>query len=111
VRRIASYARSVAGLADSDAVAGRICRDAAAELAHSVITALERVGEESDPVVCGIGGVLRADAIAGPFAAELRGRWERVDIQDPLGSGIDGAALLRDVSRDSALYGLIARSA
>ena len=110
VRRIASYTRAVADLASSDDVAGRICRDAAAELAHSVITALERVGEDTAPVVCGIGGVLRADAIAGPFAAALRERWERVDIRDPLGSGIDGAALLPGISRDSALYGLIARS-
>jgi N-acetylglucosamine kinase-like BadF-type ATPase len=110
VRRIASYARTVADLAGSDDVAARICREAAAELAHSVITALERVDEDSAPLVCGIGGVLRGDAIAGPFAAALRARWERVDIRDPLGSGIDGAALLPDVGRDSALYPSISRT-
>jgi N-acetylglucosamine kinase-like BadF-type ATPase len=111
VRRIASYARVVAELASDDAVARQICEDAARELAHSVITGLERVGEgeEDAPVVCAIGGVFRSDAVAGPFAAALRARWERVGIPDPLGSGIDGAALLPGVTPDSALYGLIAR--
>jgi glucosamine kinase len=54
--------------------------------------------------------VLRADVIAGPFVDQLRRRWEQVDIRTPLGSGIDGAALLPQVAPDSALYGLIARS-
>jgi N-acetylglucosamine kinase-like BadF-type ATPase len=112
VRRIAAYARVVAELASDDTVARRICEDAASELAHSVITGLERVGEaETDaPVVCAIGGVVRSDAVASPFAAALRARWARVGILDPLGEGIDGAARLPGVSADSALYGLIARS-
>jgi hypothetical protein len=72
---------------------------------------LRRVGEAErpDPVVCGVGGVLRSEAIAGPFADQLRRRWEHIDIRPPLGSGIDGAALLPDVSAGSALYPLIAR--
>jgi N-acetylglucosamine kinase-like BadF-type ATPase len=112
VRRIASYARAVAELAGTDEVARGICTAAAQELAHSVITGLERVGEaeEDAPVVCAIGGVFRSDAVAGPFAAALRARWKRVGIPDPLGSGIDGAARLPDVTADSALFGLIARS-
>ncbi|HEV7742373.1 MAG TPA: BadF/BadG/BcrA/BcrD ATPase family protein [Pseudolysinimonas sp.] len=113
VRRIAGYARAVAELAaEGDPVASTICAGAAHELAHSISAALMRVGEADrpDPVVCGMGGVLRADVIAGPFAAELRRRWERVDIRTPLGSGIDGAALLPAVAADSALFGLIARA-
>jgi N-acetylglucosamine kinase-like BadF-type ATPase len=112
VRRIAAYTRAVAELAATDEVAAGICTAAARELALSVATGLERVGEagQAAPVVCGIGGVLRADAIAGPFTAELRRRWERIDIRTPLGSGIDGAALLPDVAADSALRGLIASS-
>jgi glucosamine kinase len=111
VRRIASYARVVAELAPTDAVAAAICAEAGRELAHSVMTGLERVGEagQTAPVVCGMGGVLRSDAIAGPFARELRARWEQVDIRSALGSGIDGAALLPEVADDSALYPLIAR--
>lgn len=113
VRRIAGYTRAVAELAgDGDPVALTICADAARELALSVETGLRRVGEADrpDPVVCGIGGVLRADAIADPFTELLRRRWERVDIRQPLGAGIDGAALLADVTADSALNPLIARS-
>lgn len=113
VRRIASYTRSVAELAaDGDPVALHICGEAARELALSVETGLRRVGEAErpDPVVCGMGGVLRADVIAGPFRDLLRRRWERVDIREPLGAGIDGAALLPDVPADSALHALIARA-
>jgi N-acetylglucosamine kinase-like BadF-type ATPase len=112
VRRIASYARIVAELAASDEVAAAICAEAGRELALSVATGLRRVGEDvhTAPVVCGIGGVLRSDAIAGPFAAELRRRWDGVDIRPALGSGIDGAALLPAVAEGSALRGLIARS-
>lgn len=111
VRRIAAYTRVVADLAATDEVADRICRAAAHELALSVETGLRRVGEAErpDPVVCGMGGVLRADAIAGPFAAELRSRWEAVDIRTPRGAGIDGAALLPEVGTGSALRALIAR--
>jgi hypothetical protein len=66
--------------------------------------------ERPDPVVCGMGGVLRADVIARPFRDLLRRRWERVDIREPLGAGIDGAALLPDVPDGSALHTLIARA-
>jgi N-acetylglucosamine kinase-like BadF-type ATPase len=113
VRRIAGYTRAVADLAaEGDPVAQHICGEAAGELALSIETGLRRVGEAErpDPVVCGVGGVLRADAIAGPFRDLLRRRWERVDIREPLGAGIDGAALLPDVPAGSALYALIARA-
>lgn len=112
VRRIAAYTRVVAELAATDAVSARICADAGRELALSVVTGLSRVGEgaQEAPVVCGVGGVLRSDAVTVPFAQELRSRWEGVSIRPPLGSGIDGAALLPRVATTSALYPLIARS-
>jgi glucosamine kinase len=112
VRRIAAYTRHVAELAGADAVAASICDDAARELVLSVTTGLERVGEADgpSPVVCAIGGVLRADAIASRFAEQLRVRWPEVDIREPLGSGLDGAALLPAVAETSALRGLIADS-
>jgi glucosamine kinase len=112
VRRIAAYTRAVAELAATDEVAAGICAAAARELVLSAATGLSRVGEadQESPVVCAIGGVLRADAIAGPFAAGLRERWPAADIRSPLGSGIDGAALLPDVAPRSALRGLIAAS-
>jgi len=113
VRRIAAYTKHVAELAATDEVAASICDAAARELVLSVATGLERVGEADGPtpVVCAIGGVLSADAIASRFAEELRGRWPEVDIREPAGSGLDGAALLPDVGKKSALRGLIADSA
>ena len=102
----------VADLAATDEVAASICDAAARELVLSVATGLARVGEADgpSPVVCAIGGVLRADAIARRFTDELRRRWPEVDIREPRGSGIDGAALLPDVAETSALRGLIADS-
>lgn len=117
VRRIAKYTRNVAELAATDEVAASICDAAARELLLSVATGLERVGEaeQPSPVVCAIGGVLRADAIASRFTAELRARWPEVDIRESDGSGLDGAALLPAVaqtaeSQAGALRELIADS-
>jgi glucosamine kinase len=112
VRRIAAYTRHVTELAATDEVSASICDAAASELVLSVTTGLERVGEAKgpSPVVCAIGGVLRADAIASRFTEKLRVRWPEVDIREPLGSGLDGAALLPAVAETSALRGLIADS-
>ena len=112
VRRIAKYTRAVSDLAATDEVAASICDAAARELVLSVATGLERVGEADgpSPVVCAIGGVLRSDAIAGRFTAELRLRWPEADIREPDGAGIDGAALLPRVADSSALRELIADS-
>ena len=112
VRRIAAYTRHVAELAATDEVAASICDAAARELVLSVATGLERVGEADgpSPVVCAMGGVLRGDAIASRFTEKLRVRWPEVDIREPAGSGLDGAALLPAVAEKSALRGLIADS-
>ncbi len=112
VRRIAAYTRTVTELAAKDEVAASICDAAARELVLSAVTGLERVGEAGGaaPVVCGLGGVLRADPIASRFADGLRARWPEVDIRDATGSGLDGAALLAVVGETSALRGLIADS-
>ena len=112
VRRIAAYTRHVADLAATDEVAASICDAAARELVLSVATALERVGEadKASPVVCAIGGVLRAEAISTRFTDELRSRWPKADIREPRGSGLDGAALLPGVADTSAVRALIADS-
>lgn len=112
VRRIAAYTRHVAELAATDEVAASICDAAARELVLSVATGLERVGEADrpSPVVCAIGGVLRGEAISSRFTAELKRHWPEVDLRQPLGSGLDGAALLPAVAHTSALRALIADS-
>lgn len=105
VRRIASYAPRVTALAATDAVAADICARAAAELAHSTATGLRRVGEDArpDPVVCCLGRVFGAGEIRGPFLDRLRQQWPGVELREPLGTGLDGAALLTTLAQDSAL--------
>jgi glucosamine kinase len=105
VRRIASYAPRVTGLAATDAVAADICARAAGELAHSVATGLRQVGEDArpDPVVCCLGRVLGAAEIRDPFVGRLRQTWPGVELREPTGTGLDGAALLTTLAQDSAL--------
>jgi glucosamine kinase len=108
VRRIAAYSRAVADLADSDAVAAAICADAASELVVSVATALRRVDETVSPVVCAIGGVFRGKAVSAHFEKGLRELWPDVDLRAPIGTGLDGAALLPFLGEHSAVRGLVA---
>ncbi|WP_130178239.1 N-acetylglucosamine kinase [Cryobacterium sp. SO1] len=112
VSRIAAYARQVTELAATDAVAGRICDGAAAELVLSAATGLRRVGEDTSasPVVCGIGGVLRAPEIAARFERRLREQWPAVDIRPAIANALDGAEYLARLSPASALRDRIASS-
>jgi glucosamine kinase len=108
VRRIAAYARSVAELAATDEVAATICSDAADELVLSIATALRRVDEVTAPVVCTIGGIFRGTAVRTRFEAGLRELWPDVDLRSPIGSGVDGAALLPFLGEHSAVRGMVA---
>jgi len=112
VSRIAGWSRAVTALAPTDAVAAAICDAAAAELALSVRTGLERVGQaESDsPVIGGLGGVLRSPEIATRFERDLRAVWPAADIRFPTANGLDGAALLPNLAADSAVRSLVAQS-
>ena len=112
VSRIAAYSRRVTDLADTDAVAAAICTAAAAELVVSAAAGLRRVGEaaQPSPVVCGIGGVLRAPEIATRFAQGLRALWPAVDIRPALANSLDGAGLLPGLGAHSALCDRVAVS-
>ena len=112
VSRIAAYARQVTELAATDAVAARICDGAAAELVLSAATGLRRVGEDTSaaPVVCGIGGVLRAPEIAARFEQGLRELWPAVDIRPAIANALDGAEYLARLAPTSALRDRIASS-
>ncbi|MET1035462.1 MAG: BadF/BadG/BcrA/BcrD ATPase family protein [Arthrobacter sp.] len=112
VSRIAGYSRHATALAETDAVAAGICDAAAAELALSVATGLRRVGEDvrPAPVVCFLGGVLRAPQIRDRLARRLEDLWPQVDLREPAASGLDGAALLPSVGAGSALAHQIHRA-
>ena len=110
VSRIAAYSRRVTELAGTDAVAAAICDGAAAELVLSAATGLRRVGEADrvSPVVCGIGGVLRAPEIAARFDRGLRKIWPDVDIRPAVANALDGAEHLPRLPATSALRDRIA---
>ena len=112
VSRIAAYSRRVTELAGTDAVAAAICDGAAAELVLSAATGLRRVGEADrvSPVVCGIGGVLRAPEIAARFERGLRQIWPEVDIRPAVANALDGAGHLPHLLPTSALRDRIATS-
>jgi len=112
VSRIAAYARQVTELAATDAVAARICDGAAAELVLSAATGLRRVGQDTgaSPVVCGIGGVLRAPEISARFEEGLRKLWPAVDIRPAIANALDGAEYLARLAPTSALRDRIASS-
>ncbi|MEI3865874.1 BadF/BadG/BcrA/BcrD ATPase family protein [Microbacterium sp. CCNWLW134] len=96
VAQIAALARGVAELAADDAVAADICRRAAAELALSVATALDRVADDpgAEAQVAAIGGVFRAEVIREGFARELALRHPRAVVRRAQGAGVDGTAEL-----------------
>ncbi|WEO78955.1 BadF/BadG/BcrA/BcrD ATPase family protein [Cryobacterium sp. SO2] len=112
VSRIAAYSRRVTELAETDAVAAAICDAAAAELVVSAAAGLRRVGEadQASPVVCGIGGVLRAPEISSRFEHGLRAIWPAVDIRPAIANALDGAEFLPRLAPASALRDRIAVS-
>lgn len=112
VSRIAAYSRQVSELAATDAVAALICDGAAAELVLSAVTGLRSVGEAGrvSPVVCGIGGVLRAPEISTRFERGLRQLWPDVDIRPAEANALDGAEHLPRLPVTSALRDRIAVS-
>lgn len=109
VRRVAAFSKSVGDLAASDPVAQTICEAAGAELAVSVLAALERVDQhvEPYPVVCVLGNVMRSAAVSTAFQEMVRVVLPGVVLREPLGTGLDGAGLLFDLAPDSALHDLV----
>lgn len=103
VRRVASFAASVADLAAAgDAVAADITARAAGELAHSAVTALTRVDEAGDPDarVCVVGGVFRSTSLRTAFTSALRDAGVGTPLVPSHGEGIDGAMALATLSAD-----------
>jgi glucosamine kinase len=111
IRIVASFARAVSDLADSDPVAERICLRAAEELAHAVTTGLERVAEAGDGdgswAVGAVGGVFESGFIRSRFEQLLADGSMTVHLVSARGTGLDGAAALADVGREHPLRVLI----
>jgi N-acetylglucosamine kinase-like BadF-type ATPase len=104
---VASFARTVIEAAGGDdAVALRVVRAAAAELAHSATTALRRTGWlPGTPTRVGAVGapVTRSDLMRGALAAALATEAPGAELSAPLGEPIDGVAALLDVEASNPL--------
>ncbi|WP_022911054.1 N-acetylglucosamine kinase [Aestuariimicrobium kwangyangense] len=112
VRRIASYARVVAEhAAASDAVSREIVVRAGAELAHSAVSGLRAVGVAAeDPAVSMLGNVFGSTLVRESFVQHVRAHLPRAEFPAPRGTGLDGAALLAEVTADEALASSILRA-
>ena len=110
VGRIAAYARPVADLAETDAVAAAIVEAAGRELAASVVAGLRRVGEAdaAAPRVRGIGGVFGGAVLARAFTAAVAERVPTADVRIGEAHPLDGAAALAGVAPTNALAARIA---
>jgi len=104
---VASFAEAVAAHAATDAVAGRICRDGAEELALAVLTALRRVGIVEAPVVSAIGGVFRGEVLRAAFEDAVRAVHPGVRFEAPHGTGLDGAHALAELAAGHPLHALV----
>lgn len=111
VRTIAAFARDVADLSGTDAVAAEISARAAEELAHSVVSALAQVAEPGDPVaeVCALGNVFRSAVLHERFVAALAARTD-ARVVAPAGDGLDGAAALAGLQPGHPLFPALAVS-
>lgn len=112
VSRIASFAQVVDEVADDDPVAAGILDEAAAELSESVLAGLRRVGSmgAQAPRVCALGQVLRSRHIRDRFTSYLRMQWPGLELAEPLGNALHGAALLANLGENSPLTTLVARA-
>jgi len=113
VSRIARYARPVADAAAAgDAVALEIVTAAGRELAVSAVAGLRRVGQDAAPapLVRGVGGVFRSEAVFRAFADEIHAVVPGTDVAVGDADPLDGAARLAEVGETSPLISYLARA-
>ncbi len=113
VRIVASFAMQVASHAEHDAVAAAICEEAGRELAHSAVTAVERIGEarQANPVISLVGGTLSGGVVRDSCVAALRERWPAFVPFPAQGTSLDGAATLGNLDPTHPLFGQIGHAA
>lgn len=105
ISRVASYAREVDALAQTDEVCGALMRRAASEIFVSCEAALRHVREDvvEHPLVCLLGNVSRSQTLRAEFLRLLDERWPGTTLTDPVANSLEGAALLPVLPTDSAV--------
>jgi N-acetylglucosamine kinase-like BadF-type ATPase len=106
VRRIAGFAKKVAGLADHDEVCAQICVQAGTELARSATAAVDNVGLDS-PRISLIGGIFKSTAIMRACVSKLSERWPGFEPYPAHGDGLDGVEALFDLPAQHPLAQLV----
>lgn len=112
VARIASFARRVIELTEGDLAAREIIQQAAQELALSAVTAARNAGvlEDPAPKFSWAGNVMKADLLREAFIAEIIRSVPNAQVLEPIGTPIDGVALLPKLDSDSPLLESVYRS-
>jgi glucosamine kinase len=100
VARIASFARTVIDLAETDDIARDVVVSAGRELALSARTAANRAGlmETEALRFSWTGNVMKSRLLRETFTSEVTSRIPNADIVPPLADPIDGVAMLESAS-------------
>ena len=105
VAYIASFAKQVIELANTDETAKRVVENAGAELALSALAGARRTGnfKLSQPVFTWAGSVMKSELLRNAFGLAIKASAPNAILQQPIGEPIDGVALLPSVPSDSPL--------
>ena len=106
---IASFAKEVIELAESDATAREIIQRAGAELAQSAVTAARRTGllEQASPRFSWAGNVMKADLLKNSFTDAVAKLVPGASFHEPIGEPINGVALIPTLPADSPLTAVV----
>jgi len=102
---IASFAKQVMELAETDSTAKDIVKLAGAELALSAVTAARSSGllEEKNPRFSWAGNMMKAELLKNSFVDAVKASVPHASFHEPIAEPIDGVALLPTLSADSPL--------
>jgi N-acetylglucosamine kinase-like BadF-type ATPase len=106
---IASFAKTVMELAETDVTAKNIVQLAGAELALSAVTATRKAGllDEASTRFSWAGNMMRADLLKNSFIDAVRQSVPNASFHEPIAKPINGVALLPTISADSPLRQVI----
>ena len=105
VAYIASFAKQVIELAETDAIAKSVVENAGAELAVSALAGARRTGnlDVAQPLFTWAGSVMKSELLRNSFGTAIKASAPNAILQQPIGEPIDGVALLPSVPSDSPL--------
>jgi len=102
---IASFARAIIELAETDTTAREIINQAASELALSAVTAARTAGllDGPNPRFSWAGNMMKADLLKNSFIESIKAAVPTASFHEPIAEPIDGVALLPTLLADSPL--------